>query len=128
MSQRFTPLRSPVLTYAGEILPPHQASSDKGKIAQYVYGGLLYTIGECWRSSAGHAGFNLDFFPRWANGFAIARFDTFPTALILVRNWVTQLTAEPKQQGKVLCQNSLASASVRRMLVSMLLRSIRVPA
>ncbi len=38
VSQGFTPLKPPAFTYVGEILPLHQAPSDKTKIAQYVYG------------------------------------------------------------------------------------------
>jgi type III restriction enzyme len=40
VSQGFTPLRPPAFTYVGEILPLHQAPTDKSKIAQYVYGGF----------------------------------------------------------------------------------------
>ena len=41
VSQGFTPLKPPSFTYVGEILPLHQAPADKGKIAQYVYGGFI---------------------------------------------------------------------------------------
>ena len=40
VSQGFTPLKPPAFTYVGEILPLHQVPADKGKIAQYVYGGF----------------------------------------------------------------------------------------
>ena len=40
VSQGFTPLKSCAFTAEGEILPLHQAPDDKGKIAQYVYGGF----------------------------------------------------------------------------------------
>ena len=40
VSQGFTPLKPPAFTYVGEILPLQQAPEDKGKIAQYVYGGF----------------------------------------------------------------------------------------
>jgi type III restriction enzyme len=39
-SQGFTPLKSCAFTAEGDILPLHQAPDDKGKIAQYVYGGF----------------------------------------------------------------------------------------
>lgn len=40
ISQGFTPLKSCAFTAEGDILPLHQAPDDKGKIAQYVYGGF----------------------------------------------------------------------------------------
>jgi type III restriction enzyme len=40
VSQGFTPLKSCAFTAEGDILPLHQAPEDKGKIAQYVYGGF----------------------------------------------------------------------------------------
>jgi len=40
ISQGFTPLKPCAFTAEGDILPLHQAPDDKGKIAQYVYGGF----------------------------------------------------------------------------------------
>jgi type III restriction enzyme len=40
VSQGFTPLKSCAFTAEGDILPLHQSPDDKGKIAQYVYGGF----------------------------------------------------------------------------------------
>ena len=40
VSQGFTPLKHCAFTAEGDILPLHQAPADKGKIAQYVYGGF----------------------------------------------------------------------------------------
>ena len=40
ISQGFTPLKQCAFTAEGEILPLHQAPDEKGKIAQYVYGGF----------------------------------------------------------------------------------------
>ena len=40
VSQGFTPLKPCAFTAEGEILPLHQAPDEKGKIAQYVYGGF----------------------------------------------------------------------------------------
>lgn len=40
VSQGFTPLKQCAFTAEGEILPLHQAPDEKGKIAQYVYGGF----------------------------------------------------------------------------------------
>jgi type III restriction enzyme len=40
ISQGFTPLKSCAFTAEGDILPLHQAPDEKGKIAQYVYGGF----------------------------------------------------------------------------------------
>ena len=40
VSQGFTPLKSCAFTAEGDILPLHQAPTEKGKIAQYVYGGF----------------------------------------------------------------------------------------
>ena len=40
VSQGFTPLKPCAFTAEGDILPLHQAPSEKGKIAQYVYGGF----------------------------------------------------------------------------------------
>ncbi len=40
ISQGFTPLKPCAFTAEGEILPLHQAPDEKGKIAQYVYGGF----------------------------------------------------------------------------------------
>ncbi len=40
ISQGFTPLKSCAFTVEGDILPLHRAPDDKGKIAQYVYGGF----------------------------------------------------------------------------------------
>lgn len=40
ISQGFTPLKHCAFTAEGDILPLHQAPAEKGKIAQYVYGGF----------------------------------------------------------------------------------------
>ncbi|RIX48374.1 MAG: type III restriction endonuclease subunit R [Rhodocyclales bacterium GT-UBC] len=40
ISQGFTPLKHCAFTAEGDILPLHQAPDEKGKIAQYVYGGF----------------------------------------------------------------------------------------
>ncbi len=40
VSQGFTPLKHCAFTAEGDILPLHQAPDEKGKIAQYVYGGF----------------------------------------------------------------------------------------
>lgn len=40
VSQGFTPLKPCAFTAEGDVLPLHQAPDDKGKIAQYVYGGF----------------------------------------------------------------------------------------
>jgi type III restriction enzyme len=40
VSQGFTPLKQCAFTAEGDILPLHQAPNEKGKIAQYVYGGF----------------------------------------------------------------------------------------
>jgi type III restriction enzyme len=40
ISQGFTPLKSCAFTASGDILPLHQAPLEKGKIAQYIYGGF----------------------------------------------------------------------------------------
>ena len=40
ISQGFTPLKPCAFTAEGDILPLHQAPDEKGKIAQYVYGGF----------------------------------------------------------------------------------------
>jgi len=40
VSQGFTPLKPCAFTAEGDILPLHQAPEEKGKIAQYVYGGF----------------------------------------------------------------------------------------
>ena len=40
ISQGFTPLKPCAFTAEGDILPLHQAPIEKGKIAQYVYGGF----------------------------------------------------------------------------------------
>lgn len=40
ISQGFTPLKHCAFTAEGDILPLHQAPNEKGKIAQYVYGGF----------------------------------------------------------------------------------------
>jgi type III restriction enzyme len=40
IKQGFTPLKPCAFTAEGDILPLHQAPADKGKIAQYVYGGF----------------------------------------------------------------------------------------
>jgi type III restriction enzyme len=40
VSQGFTPLRPCAFTAEGDVLPLHQAPAEKGKIAQYVYGGF----------------------------------------------------------------------------------------
>ena len=40
ISQGFTPLKQCAFTAEGDILPLHQTPNEKGKIAQYVYGGF----------------------------------------------------------------------------------------
>ncbi len=40
VSQGFTPLKPCAFTAEGDVLPLHQAPAEKGKIAQYVYGGF----------------------------------------------------------------------------------------